>query len=229
MAIVTQRARYGETRPSDRWWPALFSLALVLGALSGCGYFRPASPEAPRPGTSVVPNYSQPDSTLGTVARAIADKGRSNGQSAYSGAFGDTTVDGREFHAFFDPQTVNHMAQLGITPPPDWDHAHEDNFYSRFVTLSSVPAGATYLFQWSKDVTTEDDYQSDTATLYREYRAIAILQGGETQIFARGFAALVFVRASSKWVIVRWQDREATDANRDAGELSMGERRLAPS
>ena len=203
--------------------------AAVLAALTvapGCDYFKPATPETPQAGTSVVPNYNQPDSTLDTVARAIADKGRSNGQSAYAGAFADTTVDAREFHAFFDTQTLARMAALGITPPLDWDHAHEANFYPRLVTLSSVPAGATYLFQWSKDETAEDDYQADTATLYREYRAIAILQGGQTQIFARGFAALTLVHASSKWVIVRWQDREAADANRDAGEESLGQRRL---
>jgi hypothetical protein len=204
----------------------MVAMACLLAA-AGCGYFKPAQPEAPLPGSSIIPNYRQPDSTLETIARAIADKGRSNGQSAYSGAFADTALDGREFHAFFDPATLNRLAGLGITPPADWTHTDETSFYARFVTLSSVPQGSDYLFVWAKDPAPGgDDYQSDTATLYREYHAYAILQNNETLTFARGFAALYLVRESSKWVIVRWEDREASDANLSAGEESMGQRRL---
>jgi hypothetical protein len=200
-------------------------LILSTCAAAGCGYFKPTQPEAPKPGSAIIPNYRQPDSTLETIARAIAAK--ASGQSAYGGAFADSALDGREFHAFFDLQTLNRLAQSGITPPEDWTHSDELSFFARFVTLSSVPEGSDYLFVWAKDpIPGGDDYQSETATLYREYHAYAILQDNETLTFARGFAALYFVRANSKWVIVRWQDREANDANLAAGEECMGQRRL---
>jgi hypothetical protein len=214
--------------PAVRRAASLIGFVLISGALAaGCGYFKPAQPETPEPGSAIIPNYGQPDNTLETIAKAIADKGRSNGQSAYTGAFADTALDGREFHAFFDAQTLNYLAQFGITPPADWTHKDEHDFYARFVTLTSVPQGSDYLFVWTKDPSPGgDDIQSDRATLYREYHAYAILQDNVTLTFARGFATLYLVRASSKWLIVRWEDHQASDANLSAGEECMGQRRL---
>ena len=204
-------------------------LVTAIVACGGCDYFRPAVPETSTLGSGIIPNYRQPDSTLTTLARGIQDKGRTNGLAAYIGGFADSTNDGREFHAFFDPATVNRMQQRGISPPDDWNRGHEEqDFYPRFVTLSTVPAEAEYLVTWIKDPTPgEDDYGSETATLYREYRVYGIL-GGETQHIARGFASLYFVKVSSKWLLVRWDDREATNADLASGELCWGQRRLEP-
>jgi len=226
MEPVTAR---GKQPGAPRRLPAalLAWLITTIVGFAGCGYFRPTAPETSKLGSGIIPNYRQPDSTLATLARGIENKGR--GLSAYIGGFADSTNDGREFHAFFDPATVNRMQQRGISPPDDWNRAHEEqDFYPRFVTLSTVPAEAEYLMTWAKDPTPgEDDYGSDTATLYREYRVYGILNG-ETQNIARGFASLYFINVSSKWLLVRWDDREATNADLASGELCWGQRRLEP-
>jgi hypothetical protein len=200
----------------------------ALTALSGCGYFRPADPEPPS-GTIVLANYQEPDSVLATIVRAIADKGRSNGQAAYINGFADTTADPRGYHAFFDPATVQRMEQQGVVVPPDWDRIQEDLFYSRFVRLPSVPANAEFIFRWLPDPTQgEDEFGTETATLHREYQGFAIT-GSDQQTIAEGFVTLDFVKFSTtRWGIVRWQDREAVGANISAGEVSMGQRRLEP-
>jgi hypothetical protein len=203
-------------------------LMSALAVLSGCGYFRPADPEPPS-GTTVLANYQEPDSVLATIVRAIADKGRSNGQAAYISGFADTTADPRGYHAFFDPATVQRMEQQGVVVPPDWDHIQEDLFYSRFVRLPSVPANAEFIFRWLPDPTQgEDELGTETATLHREYQGFAIT-GSDQQTIAEGFVTLNFVKFSTtRWAIVRWQDREAVGADISAGEVSMGQRRLEP-
>ena len=221
MVAVTLRPGWG-TRL------AAFAAAVLLSGLGGCDYFRPGKPELSKVGSVIVPNYRQEDSTLAYLARGIEDKGRTNGLSVYIGGFADTTNDGREFHAFFDAQTVTRMQQRGVTNF-DWDRGREEqDFYPKFVTLSTVPPEAEYLVTWTKDPQPgEDDYGSDTALLYREYWVYAIF-GGQTQTIAHGFARLYFIKVSSKWVIVRWDDREADNADLAAGEICLGQRRVEP-
>jgi hypothetical protein len=67
--------------------------------------------------------------------RAIEDKGRSNGLSAYTSAFADTSTELRGFHAFFDPATINRMQGLGVSIPADWELTREAQFYSKLVTV----------------------------------------------------------------------------------------------
>lgn len=206
-------------------------VAVAALALGGCEWFRPADPEPPR-GSSIVPNYSEPDSVLETMARAVGNKGRTNGQAAYLGAFADTTVDQtRGFHAFFDPQTVNRMAQRGIVIPDDWDHDDEESFYSRLVTLPSVPANSEFVLQWTEDVSQgEDEVTPETARLYRKYTITAITQESADLIsVALGLVTLDLVKLSgTRWAIVTWQDREWPGANLENGEISLGQRRLEP-
>jgi hypothetical protein len=205
--------------------------ATHVALLGGCEWFRPADPEPPAPGDSIVPDYSDPNSVLETIALAVANKGRANGQAAYAGAFADTAVDARGFHAFFDPQTVNRMEQRGVVVPADWDHDDEESFYSRLVTLPAVPANSTYLMKWEEDVSQdEDDIQPETARLYRRYTIEAISdEGAEVLTVSLGLVTLDLVKLSStRWAIVSWRDREAHGANLEAGEVSMGQRRLEP-
>jgi hypothetical protein len=214
---------------------ATLSAAGVVAALllGGCEWFRPDDPEAPQGGgAAIVPNYAEPDSVLETMARAIENKGRSNGQAAYIGAFADTTADvTRGFHAFFDPQTVNRMEQRGIVIPDDWDHDDEEAFYSRLVTLPSVPANSAFVLQWSEDVSQgEDEIAAETARLYRKYTITAITaEGADLITVALGLATLDLVKLSTtRWAIVTWQDREWPGANLENGEISFGQRRLEP-
>jgi len=202
--------------------PAL-ALALALVAGAGCDYFKPANPEAPSLTSVIIPNYSQPENTLETLAKGIEDKGRTNGLSAYSGGLAE------RFQAGFDAQTVNRMEQQGVVVPEDWNLGREESFYSKFVTLSTVPLNSEYNFQWVDDQTQgEDVHEAELAILQKEYRAFAILQGGESRYIARGFATLHFIKVSARWVITRWEDREKNDAQIEQGEVSMGQRRLEP-
>ncbi len=208
-------------------------LLLAMGAglilLSGCDLFRPATPEPPS-GSAIIPSYSSPSSTLQTIANAIEAKGQSNGQSVYIDAFADTTSDGAGFHAFLDPVTEARMRSLGITIPQDWDRGLEDTFYGKFVRRPQVPSSAVYIFQWSIDQTQgNDDSTATDATLHREYRVLAAVSETDVGTIARGFVTLSFVKVSaSRWAVRRWQDREAPDADREKGEVSMGERRVEP-
>src|SRR5439155_1066918 len=57
---------------------------------------------------------------------------------------------------------------------------------------------------------------------------LSVFFGGQTQTIAHGFARLYFIKVSSKWVIVRWDDREADNADLAAGEICLGQRRVEP-
>ncbi len=214
------------SRGSRRWHMTGRSLALAL-ALAGCGgcdYFKPADPEAPSASAVIIPNYSTPEKTLETLAKGIQDKGRTNGLAAYTGGLADG------FEAVFDAQTVNRMEQQGVVVPDEWNLSREESFYSKFVTLSTVPLNSEYSFRWIRDQTQgEDVNEAELAILHKEYEVFAIQQGAETQYIARGFATLHFSKVSAdRWAITKWDDREKNDARLEQGEVSMGQRRLEP-
>lgn len=206
-------------------------LLLATCAVAGCEWFRPDDPET-SDGDVIVPNYAQPDSVLETMAQAIANKGATNGQSAYIGAFADSSVDARGFHAFFDPQTINRLEQSGTVIPDDWGYGDESNFYLRLIRVPEVPPNSDYIMQWLPDPTQGlDEIDAERAILYRQYRLFAVPKEGELQgeflPVARGLVTLEMVALSTtRWGIVRWQDREWPGADRENGEISMGERRL---
>src|SRR5439155_3165329 len=129
-----RNARCAWSRARRAGFGLVVAAGLAAGA-AGCDYFRPGKPELSKVGSAIVPNYRQEDSTLAYLARGIEDKGRTNGLSVYIGGFADTTNDGREFHAFFDAQTVNRMQQRGVTNL-DWDRGRdEQDFYPKLVIL----------------------------------------------------------------------------------------------
>lgn len=200
------------------------ALATALAACAGCDYFKPAAPEAPSASAVIIPNYSLPEKTLETLAKGIQDKGRTNGLAAYIGGFADN------FKAVFDAQTVNRMEQQGVVVPEDWNLSREESFYSKFVTLSTVPLNSEYSFRWIRDPTPgEDVNESQIAILHKEYQVFAIRQDAETQYIARGLVTLHFSKVSAdRWAITRWEDREKSEAHPEQGEVSMGQRRLEP-
>ena len=202
----------------------VLALAITMAMCAGCDYFKPADPEAPSASAVIIPNYSVPEKTLETLARGIQDKGRTNGLAAYTGGLADG------FEAVFDPQTINRMEQSGVMVPEDWNLSREESFYSKFVTLSTVPLNSEYSFRWVRDQTQgEDVNEAELAILHKEYQVFAIQQGGESQYIARGFATLHFSKVSAdRWAITKWDDREKNDAHPEQGEVSMGQRRLEP-
>ncbi len=207
---------------ASRW---LIGLALGAVVASGCGYFRPADPEPPS-GDTLIPNYETPEDVLETLAQAISYK--ASGVTAYIGGFADTLSDDRGYHGFFDPTTLQWANQTGVTIPADWNRIREEEFFSGFVTLSEVPANSVFSMEWDPDPTQgEDETGTDRQVLHRQYQAFATLTSGDEIPIAKGFATLEFIRMSAtRWVIVRWQDREDPTAIVAEGEICIGRRRL---
>jgi hypothetical protein len=202
----------------------------TTGAVGVCGLFRPASPEKGGVGVLIPTNYSDPDSTLATLARGIAGKG--NGLAAYSGGIADTTRDARSFTATFDPAVLSRYNSLpGAVKPPDrWDEVYERTFFFNFVQYKK---NADYTLKWAQDQFNPIDPPRgpDSALLHRAYIVTAHLSDGSDQVIAVGYADLSFtLTAASRWVIVGWQDRVdpayggANPGNPD--QVSMGWRRL---
>jgi hypothetical protein len=210
-------------RTRSRLSSALLLMLWLMLLAQGCGLFKPASPQPPI-GSAIVGRYNDPDTTLTTLALAISDKAQTNGQTVYMAGFADSTLDGVDFHAFFDPATVARFTSGGHAPPDlNWGDRYEQNFYVKFAQLQP---SAAYQFVWQDDSTSvSDDRQPTTALLHRRYRVFAALSDTSISL-SRGYVDLGFVKIGSDWKIVRWQDREDPAANIDAGELSFGQRRL---
>ena len=108
--------------------PILIALSL---AVSGCGLFstRPANPPGQGPG-GVPPNFTSPESTLATFARAVHFRDVTN----FGLALADTAGDGREFHAAFDPADIIEWTSSGHpTYPADWRRSDELTLFPQFV------------------------------------------------------------------------------------------------
>jgi hypothetical protein len=212
--------------------PLLVLLALAWLAATGevgvCKLFRPASPETGGTSSLVLTNYTQPDSTLATMARGI--KAKVNGTDAYLGGIADTSRDGRAFRAGFDPAIVaRYTSQAGSLPIPDpWSTDLERTFFFNFVQYRSTP----YTMTWAPDPANPlDDLGPDAAVIHRAYLVTTHQDDGTDPTIAVGFADLFFVRtAAGRWVIVGWGDRvdpAAGGANpSDPEKVCFGWRRL---
>ncbi|HEY3215712.1 MAG TPA: hypothetical protein VGK93_04405 [Candidatus Eisenbacteria bacterium] len=199
--------------PKPLRWAAWIALAFQLGC----------SPDLeptfrPQPTT----DYSDPDRTLETMARAIADKGRTSGGQAYAGALAESTSAATPgFHQFFWPEDQIRWESISGRPAPaDWNNALERNFYTRFVALR----GEGYQMTWSPG-RQSDDVSPTLATLYRQY--VVTTQSGDS--IAIGQADLYFYKsASGNWLIRRWDDRPDFDRTNptDPEQQTLGLRRL---
>jgi hypothetical protein len=78
-----------------------------------------------------VPDFSVPESTLAVLARSVHDRNLAN----YRLCLGDSLLEGRGFHAAFDPADLNQYVAGGGTPPADWTAPAEAAFFPRFVAL----------------------------------------------------------------------------------------------
>jgi hypothetical protein len=197
------------------------SVALIA-LLAGCDFFRPAQPEAPTM-AAFLPDYRDPDSTLATIGRAIADKGVTIGGTAYDGAFADSTTSSSPaaFHQFFSPED---LASWNGTVPPDWGFELEQHFYTSFIRLR--PDG--YNVAWVRDTLNPDDVDvgAGVGTIHRHYFITThSASGPQTSVQAIGFADLRMLRFSDgNWRIVLWNDRR--DIRADPNDPTLGRRRL---
>lgn len=210
------------TRPVS----TLLLASLLATSLAACDWFRPADPEAPSSIATFVPDYSRPDSTLATIARAVADKGRSIGSTAYDGAFADSATAGSVagYHQFFSDQDIAVWSQGHDVP--DWGFREEHAFYPKFVggRLSFPDA---YQLEWTKD-DDNPDVESD-GILFRHYLITThAADGSRTRTIAVGYVRLKFLQFSDgNWRIIRWDDRIDPQADPgDPEQITWGRRRL---
>ena len=211
---------------------AILALAWLAstGAVGACKLFRPASPEQGGAGVLVLTNYSDPESTLVTLARGMA--GKTNGLAAYSGGIAHLARDGQAFIATFDPAVLARYNSLpgANLPTGPWDEVYEDTFFFNFIQYKK---SAEYSLVWGPDQFNPIDPPrgADAALLHRSYKVTARLSAGSNLIIAVGYADLSFVLTpASRWVIVGWQDRvDAVYGGANPGnpdEVSLGWRRL---
>ena len=209
---------------------------VALGALwvlttgGGCNYFAPAKPEPPAPGVVIDAIYTDTESTLETIRRAIEAKGLGNGSAAYAGGFADSTEPATPgFHQFFWPEEQRRWEDITHRIAPDWDFDYEQNFYTKFIQLRSEP----YKMEWGPDDNAEPDDIDDAAgraLIHRHYRVIAESEDQSTSlVIAIGYADLTFIKfPSGDWKITRWDDRPDPLADPAArpDEVTLGQRRL---
>ena len=221
--------------PRSRRIAALVMLACLAGGgglLGACtNPFAPRNPEPPSQG-SLRTNYTEPDSTLGTMALAIEAKAGGNALSAYLGALADSIPDGQDFFAYFDGAAAARWQNVTGRQLPDvWGVDLEERFFNHLPSLSAQRA---YDFAWLEDVEhpNDEDLASGQKLLHRQYLLLAVPEGlGAPDTLAIGFADLTFIksRTADKWVISRWQDRvdPAAGANpANTSHLSFSARRL---
>lgn len=199
---------------------ALTTLLLVGAAATGCNFFEPADPEPPI-GGGIVPRFAEPETTLVTMGAAIMDKSATNGETVYAQCLADTASENAEFHAFFDPATLERFH----VDAPDWDREREKVFYTY---LARQRTGLRFVFAWGPDPgAPDDDHQATTALLYRSYQLFALGDNSSVTV-AKGFADLYFIKnQNNQWKLVRWQDHEDPAADFENNEFSFGQLRMA--
>jgi hypothetical protein len=212
-------------------------VAALLGGvlLAGCvNPFTPSRPQLPSDNSSFRADYSRPDSTLSTIARAFTARG-TDGQQAYFDAIADSTSPSTaEFYAFAAPTVVDAWeAETNLTPPAFWGHALEEHFYGYMSGLDT----RAYTYTWDEDRLSSSDPPEDDvnglALKHRHYALAAHATAGGSaaplDTIAVGYADLYFQRVNGNWLLYRWEDRidpayGLHPANSD--NITMGRRRL---
>lgn len=202
-------------------------LLLTSALFGGCdGLFRPAVPEAPSSIEPVRVDYSEPDSTLATLARGLSSKGANGGNQAYMDALADDAAAGTVFRAYFDPTDSAFFAQSGGSVP-SWGKSNENAFFS--ILPRDVRPGDEYRMTWEPDLENpRDDFGDSDATIHRRYILYADAESGSSLIIAIGYADFLFAKSNEgKWLIVRWSDRRDPTADPDdENQKTLGTRRL---
>jgi hypothetical protein len=107
-------------------------LLLIVLALSaaGCGLFSTKPAEPPVGNIGVPPNFTVPESTLATFARAIHDRSI----TTFGQALADTLLEGREFHATYDPADIIEWQNAGHPNYiVDWRRNDELTLFPQFI------------------------------------------------------------------------------------------------
>jgi hypothetical protein len=206
----------------------VFLLCAFTTSLCGCDYFKPAQPEAPSNLHTFIPNYTDPDSTLSTIAKSIADKGITIGGSAYADAFANPATTGSlgGYHQIFDHGDVVSWEQAsGRSAPADWGFDLEQSFYNRFVRLRPD----RFVCTWALDPPNPDSGGTNLSQIKISRHYLIVSQasdGQQTSFLAIGFADLYMLRfPDGAWRILLWKDRRDPDAN-SADKVTLGFQRM---
>ena len=205
-------------------------VAPVLLSMSGCDYFRPATPESPNNGGgggNVLIDLSSPDATLATLQLAVQAKGLLGGDAADRACFADSTSPTTPaFHAFFQPEDALAWTSQGKLLPTDWTGKDEGPFYNVGPRSLANLRDEPYVMSW--DVWKPDEFGTQSALLHRHYLVVAEGTGGVAEIIAKGYVDLTLIQQSStsNWVITQWQDYGDPDVDPQLTQKTWGLRRL---
>lgn len=182
----------------------LLVLGAALAMLGGCRLFEPEVAEPPGTGSSILTNFSEPESTLATVSRAFA--ARVSGADTYLDCLANTDELG--FSAVFDPAV---LATFTGQPPSGWDISYERAFYDHFDDKFSGRDSLAWREIDDDPDPDPDPNQPDRRVLNRKYEAWEIKRSTDGTVTHRrmavGYATLTFARAAGRWVILVWNDR----------------------
>lgn len=188
--------------------PAI-ALALVL---AGC---EKATRPAVYAGPPLPPNFTSPESTLATLARAVHEKAISD----FGMCFADTLLESREFHAVFDSADVALYLESHHSIPDDWRRDDELAFFPGFVNHVGPLYRVDLTVDPGRGGVVVVGGSSQREIWHVRYR----VWSGEVPVVA-GAAALTLERvglAQDAFRLVFWSDARDT-----AGVRTWGMRRL---
>jgi len=187
-------------------------LLLLLLVAPGCDDSHPTEEEIqivdPLP-----PNFSSPDSTLASLARALHYRSTTN----FSLVFADTMIERREFHAVFDSIDIIEWVSTGhSTYPSDWRRDDEVAFFPNFV--ASYP-DAFYDTYFTVDDARGGKINVGGPTQMEIWNMHYRVWAGATPV-AAGSAALKFERIglAGEYKLTYWDDHRDTTNVRSWGK-----------
>ena len=150
------------------------------------------------------PNFSLPESTLAVLANAIHQRNMENCDLCLA----DTLLEGREFHATFDPADLTDFITGGGVPPADWNGAAESAFLPHFLVLNTT---AFYEVRFTLDTDRGGIIDVGGPKQKHIYNLHYRVWAGSTPVVA-GAVGMTFERLGvhSDFKITYWEDRRDT-------------------
>jgi hypothetical protein len=185
--------------------PAVLPVLLALAiATAGCGMFSTRPPEPPGGSGQITPDFTSPESTLATLARAIREQSPTN----YGQALADTLLEEREFHAVFDPADISLYLQTHSSlPTDDWTRDDELTFFPQFISRFE----ALYDTYFTVDEARGGIINIGGATQKQIWNMHYRVWAGPTPV-AAGSAGITFERVglAGNFKITYWEDHRDT-------------------